>query len=66
MAADGAPLAGAEGDIQRARESVALSLTALQREIARTFDWRHWVCRKPHLSIALAFGLGLALGRHRG
>ncbi len=60
---DGQALARAQADIQRTREKVALSVTALEREIARTMDWREWVCRKPHFSLGLAFGLGVLLGR---
>jgi hypothetical protein len=63
---NGQALARAEADIHPTRERVALSVTALQREITRTMDWREWVWRKPRLSIALAFGLGLFLGRRKG
>jgi hypothetical protein len=56
-------LARAEADIHRTREKVALSVTALQREITRSVDWRQWVGRKPLLTMGLAFGLGLLLGR---
>jgi ElaB/YqjD/DUF883 family membrane-anchored ribosome-binding protein len=58
-------LARAEADIHRTREKVALSVTALQRELARSLDWRQWVGRKPFLAVGLAFGLGLLLGRRR-
>jgi hypothetical protein len=64
MSADDArALARAEADIHRTREKVALTVTALQREITRSVDWRQWVARKPALTLGLAFGLGLLLGR---
>ena len=59
---DGQALARAEATSTDARAGGAVS-DALQREITRTMDWREWVWRKPRLSIALAFGLGLFLGR---
>jgi hypothetical protein len=57
-------LARAEADIHRTREKVALSVTALQREITRGLDWRQWIARKSVLALGLAFGLGLLLGQH--
>lgn len=58
-------LVRAEADIARARQQVALSITDLQRQIARTVDWREWVRRKPGLTIGVAFGLGLLFGRRK-
>jgi ElaB/YqjD/DUF883 family membrane-anchored ribosome-binding protein len=58
-------LDGARAEIARTRDEVALSVVALQRELAETADWRTWVARKPILSLALAFGVGFAIG-HRG
>ena len=52
----------AEADIARTRETVALSVMALQREIARTFDWREWVRQRPVLAVGLAFSVGALLG----
>jgi hypothetical protein len=57
-------LADARAEIARTRDEVALSVVELQRELARTADWRTWVARKPILSLSLAFGFGFALG-HR-
>lgn len=53
--------AGAELD--RTRDQFVLSMGALEREITRALDWREWVRRKPGRALALAFGLGLLLGR---
>ena len=56
-------LVQATAKLARARDGVALSMSALQQEIRRTFDWREWVRRKPGMTLALAFGLGVLLGR---
>jgi hypothetical protein len=45
------------------RDSLVLSIGALEHEITRTLDWREWVRRRPGTALALAFGLGLFLGR---
>jgi hypothetical protein len=55
----------AEAEIARTRETVALSVMALQREISRTLDWREWVRQRPVLAVALAFGAGALLGSWR-
>jgi hypothetical protein len=59
-------LARVEADLHQARETLLLSVSELQREVARSLDWREWIYRKPHLSMGLAFGAGLLLGRRRG
>jgi hypothetical protein len=56
-------LVRAEADIDQARRQVAASIGELQREIARTIDWREWVRRKPRLAFGLAAGAGFLLGR---
>jgi ElaB/YqjD/DUF883 family membrane-anchored ribosome-binding protein len=58
-------LEGARAEIARTRDEVALSVVALQRELARTTDWRSWVARKPALCFSLAFGLGFVIGHRR-
>ncbi len=52
----------AEAEIARAREAVAESITALEQEISRAFDWREWVRRKPYLAVAGALAVGALLG----
>jgi hypothetical protein len=54
-----------EAQIAGARERLALSANALQRQLTEATDWRAWVRRKPGLTLALAFGLGVTLGRGR-
>jgi ElaB/YqjD/DUF883 family membrane-anchored ribosome-binding protein len=53
----------AEEEIARTREEVTRSVMALQREISHSFEWREWVGRRPVLAVALAFGVGVLLGR---
>jgi ElaB/YqjD/DUF883 family membrane-anchored ribosome-binding protein len=52
----------AEAEIARAREAVAQSITALEQEIARAFDWREWIRRGPYVAVAGAFAVGALLG----
>jgi hypothetical protein len=61
----GRELAQASADLVRARDRAALSLSALEREVTRAFEWRAWVRRKPGTALVLAFGLGFLLGRPR-
>jgi hypothetical protein len=56
-------LVRAEAAIAESRRQMALSITELNREIARAVDWREWFRRKPVLALGLAFGLGVLLGR---
>jgi len=60
-----AAVARAVAELDDARDRFALSMTALERGVARTFEWRAWVGRKPGTALALAFGLGFFLGRRR-
>jgi hypothetical protein len=55
----------AEAEIARTRETVTLSVMALQQEISRKLDWRQWVRQRPVLAVALAFGAGALLGGWR-
>ena len=60
-----AGLARAVAELEEARDRFSLSVSALERGVARSFDWRAWVGRKPGTALALAFGLGFLLGRRR-
>jgi ElaB/YqjD/DUF883 family membrane-anchored ribosome-binding protein len=60
-----AALVRAAAELEDARDRFSSSMTALERHVARSFDWREWVRRKPGTALALAFGLGLFLGRRR-
>ena len=55
----------AVAELEDARDKFSLSMIALERGVARSFDWRTWVGRKPGTALALAFGLGILLGRQR-
>jgi hypothetical protein len=55
----------AVADLAIARDRFSVSMGALEREVARRFDWRAWVARKPVMALGLAFGLGMFLGRRR-
>jgi hypothetical protein len=52
-------------EIQRGREKLAHSISALENEIMSKFDWHEWIRRKPALLLTLAFGLGYFLGRRK-
>jgi hypothetical protein len=56
----------AEAEIARARNAVAASVSALQRELARAFDWRAWVAARPLAAVSAALVAGVLLGRWHG
>ena len=57
----------AEAAIERSRERVERSVTALRNEIARRTDWRGWVSRHPTMFLGAAVLLGFVWGyRSRG
>jgi hypothetical protein len=58
-----ADLVRAGADLEQAREKFVLSMSAVEREITRTLDWREWVRRKPGVALTLAFALGVFIGR---
>ena len=60
-----AAVALAVAELEDARDKFSLSMTALERGVARSFHWRTWVGRKPGTALALAFGLGIFLGARR-
>ena len=51
-------------EIARARTQVADTAQALKQQL-EVWDIRHWVARRPGLSLGIAFGVGLWLGIRR-
>jgi hypothetical protein len=60
-----ASVARAVAELEDARDRFSLSVSALERGVARSVDWRAWVGRRPATALALAFGLGILLGRRK-
>jgi hypothetical protein len=60
-----AGVARAVVELEDARDRFSLAMSALERGVARSVDWRAWVGRRPGTALALAFGLGVFLGRRR-
>ena len=57
----------AEAAIERSRERVERSVTALRNELVRRTDWRGWVARQPAMFLGAAVLLGFVWGyRSRG
>ena len=52
-------------ELEEARDRFSLSVSALERGVARSVDWRAWVGRRPGTALAIAFGLGIFLGRRK-
>jgi len=60
-------VARAEAALERSRERVERSVSALRDLLARRTDWRSWVARRPTTFIGAALVLGFVMGfRHRG
>ncbi len=60
-------VARAEAALERSRERVERSVSALRDLLARRTDWRGWVARRPTAFMGAALVLGFVLGfRHRG
>jgi hypothetical protein len=60
-------VARAEAALERSRERVERSVSALREAVARRADWRSWVARRPGTFLGAAVLLGFALGfRWRG
>ena len=60
-------VARAEAALERSRERVERSVSALRDLLARRTDWRGWVARRPTTFMGAALVLGFVLGfRHRG
>ena len=61
-------VARAEAAVERSRERVERSVTALRAAVARRTDWRAWIARRPGLVLGAAALLGFLWGyrRHGG
>jgi hypothetical protein len=60
-------VARAEAALERSRERVERSVSALRAAVARRTDWRAWVARRPSAFVGAALLLGFMWGfRHRG
>ena len=60
-------VARAEAALERSRERVERSVSALRAAFARRTDWRSWVARRPALFLGAAVVLGFMWGfRQRG
>jgi len=53
----------ATSELTRARDQLVVSMGALEKEITRTLDWRQWIRRRPGTALAIAFTIGLLIGR---
>ena len=59
--------ARAEAALERSRERVERSVTALRAAFVRRTDWRAWVARRPAAFVGAAMLLGFMWGfRHSG
>ena len=60
-------VARAEAALERSRERVERSVSALREAFARRTDWRSWFARRPALFLGAAMMLGFMWGfRQRG
>lgn len=53
----------ATSELTRARDELVVSMGALEQEITRSLDWREWVRNRPGTALAIAFTIGLFIGR---
>jgi len=49
-------------ELQRTREELAATVSALSSEVSARADWREWVRRRPVVLVGGAFALGFWLG----
>ena len=60
-------VARAEAALERSRERVERSVSALREAFVRRTDWRSWVARRPAVFLGAAMMLGFMWGfRQRG
>ena len=52
-------------EIERTRTQVVDTAQALRRKLHDIWDVRHWVARRPGLTLGVAFAAGLWLGIRR-
>jgi len=52
-------------EIERTRTQVVDTAQALRRQLHDIWDVRHWVARRPGLTLGIAFAAGLWLGTRR-
>lgn len=55
-------VARAEAALERSRERVERSVSALREAFARRTDWRSWVARRPGVFLGAAMVLGFVWG----
>ena len=48
--------------IDKTREEIALSITALRASVVEATDWKTYVRRQPLVFVGTAFALGFILG----
>jgi len=58
-------VARAEAALERSRERVERSMSALRAAVARTTDWRAWFARRPGVFLGAAVVFGFMLGYRR-
>jgi ElaB/YqjD/DUF883 family membrane-anchored ribosome-binding protein len=52
-------------EIERTRTQVVDTAQALRRQLHDIWDVRHWVARRPGITLGIAFAAGLWLGIRR-
>ncbi|HYH94521.1 DUF3618 domain-containing protein [Hyalangium sp.] len=57
--------AALRAEIERTREELATSVSALREEVAHATDWREWVRKRPLLAVGTAFTIGFLLAQRR-
>lgn len=58
-------VARAEAAVERSRERVERSVSALRAAMARRTDWRNWIARRPAVFIGAAMLVGFIWGYRR-
>jgi ElaB/YqjD/DUF883 family membrane-anchored ribosome-binding protein len=57
--------AAVRAEIERTREELATSVSALRQEVAQATDWRLWVQKRPLMCVGAAFMIGFIIGSRR-